>query len=122
MKHILNSMFLQETINSIDKKYKNIVTFDEEKYFMYSNLLLVPACYNLFTYKKDHDYGLVEKILYKKHYEVIDFFIKEIRENNYNSNYLLLLYSYICNICLNYQIEGYQKSKIRIKKFYNCRN
>lgn len=122
MKHILNSMFLQETINSIDEKYKNIVDFEFEKYFTYSNLFQMPLYYNLFTYKKDPDYGLVNKIQTKKHFETIIFLIKEIRENNYNSNYLLFLYSYICNMCLNCYIKGYQNAKVKANRFTSKKN
>lgn len=119
MKHILKTMFLQDVINNIDEKYKTIVESNLERYFTYANIFEMTLYYNLFTYKKNPEYGLYNKINTTKHAETILFLIQLIRENNYNTNQLLTLYSYICHISLNYYIEGYQISKIKNKKIFS---
>ena len=90
MKHILNSMFLQDVITNIEDKYKDIINIDSERYFMYSNVFDLPLYYNLFSYKNKPDYGLFNKIHEAKHYEIIMFLIKEIPPVfRYDTTYIL---------------------------------
>ncbi len=106
MKHILQTLFLTDVVNNIDKKYKDIVNV-KDNFFSYANIYDAPLYYKLFTYKKDADYKLYDKLLNSKHYEVIECLIKIICEENYQANHLLLLYSYISNIILNTYLDDY---------------
>ena len=112
MKHILNNLFLVDTINSLDSKYKDLTKDLEDKYFMYSNMFEVTLYYKPFHYRKNPDYRLYEKLHTLKHIDVIELIKTYVLENNYNPQYLLTLYSYICNVIFNYYVESYVKSMI----------
>ena len=116
MKHILNEIFLNDSINLIEKKYIEIIDQYKEHYFLYSNIFQMPLYYKLFTYKKNPDYNLYNKISNKKHLEVIQCLIQKTQEENYNPYLLLLLYSYICNTVLNYYIDEYIEHQAKYKR------
>ena len=107
MKHILHELFLSDCIDAIQKKFQEIVKPLNEQYFSYANIFQAPLYYKLFTFSKNVDYGLYNKVLESKHYEVIECLIKAVSEEHYKPSLLLLLYSYICEVVLNYYIEDY---------------
>lgn len=107
MKHTLNTIFLEDTLNLINKKYLNNISFSNEKLFSYANIFDYPLYYKLFTFSKDADFGLYNKFQKQKQFEVIELFSKKIAEDKYNSDDLLLLYSYICSIILNFYLDEY---------------
>ena len=119
MKHILNQIFFTDTINQLDEKYKNIVKDYEPKYFMYANMFDATPYYKPFSFRKNADYKLYEKLHTIKHQEVIECIKDFVLENNYSMEYLLSLYSYICKIIFNYYTDSYVLAKIG--KIKNCK-
>ena len=107
MNHILHTIFMEDVINNIDNKYKELITYSKEKFYTYANIFMMPLYYKLFTYKNKPNYNLYDKLLTKNNYEVINLSIRHIQEHSYNQNLTLLLYSYICNFVFEYYFNNY---------------
>lgn len=119
MRHILYSVFLEDCINQLDEKYQKLFTEHKDKYFLYANIIEIPAYYKLFTYQNNPDYSLYNKLHNEKHKEVINLIKSEIFENNYNTDILLLLYGYIAHIILDYYLESYIANILQINSMKN---
>lgn len=117
MKQILNTIFLKDCIENIDIRYKELVKEDLETYFLYANILELPLYYNLFTFRKNPDYNLYNKLHNNKIKETVFFIIEKIKEENYDNKLVFFLYSYICNIYLKRNIETYINHKSKTFKF-----
>ena len=118
MRHVLQTMFLEDCINNVDIKYQTFLTASKECYYTYANIPSLSLYYNLFTFKKNADYKTFEKLHTQKHYEVIKLSTDKIKQNNYNTHHILFLYGYVCSIYLFYHLEDYinQKAKSYTKK------
>ena len=114
--HILQTIFLEDVINQLEDKYKQLIPNVKEKNYIYANIFKLPLYYKLFAFKPNPDYGLYNKFLRQNNYEIIDYSIKIIQENNYNKNQVLFLYSYICNIVFSFFIDEYINYKAQSKK------
>ena len=117
---ILHKMFLESSIKQIDNKYQEQLHLDEEKLLTYSNIFNLPLYYKIAPFKKLPDYNFYNKLQQNKVLETIYFMIDKILESNYNSDLILLLYSYISNIYLNKMMDNYiepfLKEKILLSK------
>ena len=112
MQHILYTMFLDDCISQLDDKYKELIKDELDKIYLYANILEIPSYYKLFVSKENKDYGLYKKLNSKKQIETIDLLKKEIIENNYCVEILLILYGYIAHIFFNYYLKDYVKGLI----------
>ena len=113
---ILHSIFLTDVLNTIEEKYKDQLNITKEDIFTYSNIFNMPLYYKLRTFKKNPDYNLYEKLQNNNIYETTHYCIEKTLENNYNSNLILFLYSYVCNITLNNLIDNYINTFLNQKK------
>ena len=118
MQHILYKLFLDDTLEDLDKKYKEIFEKEMEKTFLYSNIIEFTNYYKLFSKKDNKDYGINQKLHTRKHEETIHLLKQEILENNYDTEALMFLYGYISHLIFDYYINSYIKnlmSKNKIK-------
>lgn len=117
MKQILNTIFLKDCIDSLDERYKSLINKDLTKYFSYANIFDLPLYYNLFTLKKNPDYNLYNKLHENKIIETIKLIVDKIKEENYDAELILFIYSYICNLSLNNSIDSYVKAQSKVSRF-----
>ena len=61
MQQVLNQIFLEDIIFTLDEKYQNLLTEEKNKLFLYANIFEYPLYFKQFSFKKDPDYGLYEK-------------------------------------------------------------
>lgn len=123
MRHILYSMFLNDVIKSLHPKYQGIYEQHLDKTFLCANFVEIPLYYKLFTYKKNADYNLYEKLHFQKKMDVINYFVEKIQTNHYDPNIILLLYGYITHNVLDHYLETYIKNILRINNMkFNMKN
>ena len=113
---VLHKIFLENVLDNISTKYKEQLKLIDGNLYTYSNIYNIPLYYNLSPFKKNPDYGLYKKLQENNKLETINFLVEKIIENNYNSNLILLLYSYITNITLNKALDTYTNEFIYSKK------
>ena len=77
---VLHKMFLDDTLNNINSKYKEQLQLTEEKSYTYSNIYNIPLYYNLSSTKKNPDYSLYNKLQEKNKLETINLMIEKIIE------------------------------------------
>lgn len=110
MQHILYNLFLDDCIQNLEEKYKEIIINDLDKTFLYSNIIELSTYYKLFSSKENNDYKIHQKLHNNKQIETINLLKKEIIENNYNSETILFLYGYISHLIFDYYLNSYIKN------------
>ena len=118
MLHILRTFFYEDVLKTIDEKYKDLVFSEFEKHFTYANIFETPQYYNLFSFCKNPDYKLYEKLHESKKYEIVKYLINEVYEDNYNPDLVLLLYGYITSITFQNMIDDYVNSNLKISNIH----
>ena len=109
MRHILYYDFLNDVVEKLEYKYKNILKSEENRFFLYANIIEFPYYYSLYSSKKNQDYNLVNKLHKVRVKETIELIVNEVLENNYSTKYLSILYGYISNIILDSYLDEYIK-------------
>lgn len=116
MRHILYTMFLDDCIKKLDKKYQEVIKDEINDSFLYANIIEIPLYYKMFTYKKNPDYKLYQKLHNDKYLEVTQYLKQEIIENNYDAKTIIFLYGYITHIIFDYYLESYISNILTINK------
>ena len=92
---LMNSYFMiykfnELCINKLKEEYKNKINYDDNKSFLYSNLIEISKFYEFNSYKFNPSIYFKFK---EKPFEFFKKLIEEIRLNSYSKDSILLLYS-----------------------------
>ncbi len=102
--------FANDVIRSLDDKYKNLINIDESRIFLYSNLHDLPYYFNLYKMNKKDNLKLGYKLHNVKTSDVIETIINYIRNNGFDRDNILLLYSLVSHYVLDKIMHPYINS------------
>lgn len=97
----------------IEPKYQNLINPFMDEAFLFANFCEIPLYYNLFSLKKKQDYQLYQRLHQEKIHETIKYIENYIINDNYNSEYLLFLYAYICHLLFENYLYSYTNSLVK---------
>lgn len=134
MQYMLYYFFLNDAIKRLEKKYQDEIADVLNRTFIYSYLLEIPLYYKLFSYRKTNFYNLYHKLHNDKIAETLACLSQEIKENDHDKNYMLILYAYICDLLFSSFTKCYVEAitkpllklpltpKAKVKKYYASLN
>ncbi len=96
--NMTNYIFQTKVLNSLDAIYYEKLNFNLNKVFSYANLLNIYSNYD--------NYNIDKKLLTKTK-DLVYSMIKYIKNNYYNENNSLILYSIVSSIVLNKYLKDY---------------
>ena len=94
-----NYLFTKSVIDSLESKYKEQIALDDNKIFLYSNTYNIIEAFRL-SKSKIKTYDLYTKISTTKQDLFIYNLIKQTKNNNYQPNNILFLYSIATSLIL----------------------
>lgn len=110
---MLSYYVLHDVVSNLDERYQDQLN-SYDRIFYCANYIKMLGFYNIFSLKQS-PYNLREKVENQKQKELINFFIKTIKEENYHESIILMAYGLIVNKAINDISKPYFSSLVGAK-------